>query len=487
MDGNYRSSSGSGGYRQYTGAFAEKEHTGAFFDTILNHWGGHRMDFDICSFSDHRYSSVSGGRRVSGVDLSISGNEVRCHRLDHAACRAGVQRLPAGEYCISRGIVRNTMRLVYIFSIDKSSPVHSRKTFVTALLILLFSAAIILPAGAVGVEQLLDTEELEAALPPEAYIYMPPSGISNLDLSSAVEKLESLIREKTEQTFASAMKTAGILLLVCISIALADTLDQSGGTPQYVLFAGVAAIGAAALEDFDYYLNLGTGSLRSIDEYSKVLLPCLASAAAASGSVSGSTAKYAATAFFMNLLTHAADTVIVPGICAYAALSVADGAVGNQALKTAKKLLKSICFLLLTGMCLAFTSWIAFSGIIADSADAVTARMAKTAVSTALPVVGGILSDAAGSLAAAAGALKCSIGAYGAMAVLCICVGPFIVLSVRYTVFKVSAALCGCVSDKRLTDLVNDLSTCLGMILALNGAAALMMFLSVYSLIRTVI
>ena len=351
----------------------------------------------------------------------------------------------------------------------------------------MISIAFILPVKAASLEEMLDTQALESALPPETQAYMPKGDPLDLDFIGAMKDIGESIWEKLRQTVASSMRTAGVLLVVCISVSLAETLDPSGGTPQFVLFAGVAAIGAAALEDFDYYLNLGTGSLRSIADYSKVLLPCLASAAAAGGSVGGSAAKYAATAFFMDLLTQAAEAVIVPGICAYAALSVADGAVGNQALKTAKKLMKSICSLMLTGLCLAFTSWLALSGIVSDSADAVTVRMAKTAVSTVLPVVGSILSDAAGTLAAAAGALKCSIGAYGMIAVLCICIGPFLALGVRYAVFKISAALCGCVSDKRLTALVDDLSGCFGMILALNGAAALMMFLSVYSLIRTVI
>jgi len=333
----------------------------------------------------------------------------------------------------------------------------------------------------------MDVDALEQALPPEAEEYMPDTSPSGFDLKGTLEALVQPVSERLRQALSAAMKTAGVLLMVCVMIALANTLDSSGSTPQYILFSGVAAIGAAALEDFDSFLNLGVGSLRSMADYSRVLLPVLASAAAAAGSVGGAAAKYGATAFFMNLLTEAADKVIVPGVCAYAALSIADGAVGNQALKTAKKLVKSVCGLLLTVLCMAFTAWLALSGVVSDSADALTARMAKTAVSTALPVVGGILSDAAGTLAAAAGALRSSIGVYGVAAVLCVCIGPFIALGTRYLLFKISAALCGCVSDKRLSTLVEDLSSCFGMILALNGTAALMMFMSIYSLIRTVV
>ena len=357
----------------------------------------------------------------------------------------------------------------------------------TLLALALACALCVLPARAASLEDLLETDALERALPEEAETFMPPVTPSDFDPGELWETVTGPAREKLRQALAAEGKTAGILLTVCVLIALADTLDASGETPRYILLAGVTAIGAASLEDFDYYLNLGLGSVRSMADYSKALLPVLASASAAAGSVAGAAGRYAATALFMDLLTNAADKLIVPGICACAALSIADAAVGNQALKTAKKLLKSVCRLLLTALCLAFTAWLSFSGIVTDSADAMTVRMAKTAVSAALPVVGGILSDAAGTLAAAAGTLRSSVGAYGMTAVLCTCLGPFIILGARYLTFRISAALCGCVSDRRLSGLVEDLSGCFGMVLALNGTAALMMFVSIYSLIRTVV
>ena len=291
--------------------------------------------------------------------------------------------------------------------------------------------------------------------------------------------------ERFAAAFSSALRTAGVLLIVCVLVALADALEQRDGAPEYVVLAGVAAIGATALVDFDSYLNMGLESLQSLCDYSKALLPTLASAAAFSGGAGGAAAKYAASALFMDLLLETAKGVAAPGVCALAALSVADAAVGNQTLKAAKKLVKTVCGLMLTGLSMAFTGYLAFSGVVAETADAMTARMAKTAVSTALPVVGSILSDAAGALAAAAGVLRSSVGLFGMAAVLGVCAAPFAAMGARYLAFRLSAGLCSCVADKRFATLVEDLGTCFGMILAIDGAGALMMFLSIYSLIRT--
>ena len=324
-------------------------------------------------------------------------------------------------------------------------------------------------------------------LPPEARESLYDLSPADVSVDRAFDRILGSLRGRLTEALAAAVHTAGVLLIVCVLIALSETLEIHGGAPEYVVFAGVAAIGATALSDFDSYLNRALESLQAMSDYSKVLLPTLASAAALSGSAGGAAAKYAATAFFMDLLLEAAKNIVSPCVCALAAISIADAAVGNQTLKAAKKLLRSVCTLSLTALCTAFTGYLAVSGVVAESADAVTARMTKTAVSTALPVVGGILSDAAGTLAAAAGVLRASIGVFGLAATLAMCALPFVSLGSRYLAFRLSAGLCACVADRRMSSLVEDMGTCFGMLLGLNGAGALMMFFSLYSLLRTVL
>ena len=189
----------------------------------------------------------------------------------------------------------------------------------------------------------------------------------------------------------------------------------------------------------------------------------------------------------MDVLLSVARSVLVPCVCGYAALSVADAAVGNEILKTAKKIMKTVCTALLSAVCVAFTAWLSLTGVVAGTADALAARVTKTAVSAALPVVGSILSDAASTLAAAAGTLKATIGIFGLLAVAAICLPPVLTLGVRFFVYKLTAAVCECVADKRFSELISNLGTAFALLLAINGAGAMMLFLSLYSLIQTVV
>ncbi len=353
----------------------------------------------------------------------------------------------------------------------------------------MLAAAVILSvdAQAASLQESLDLETLTDALPEETREQMDGLTPETLPGADALEKLCEAASEMMRAELRSVTKTASAMLAVCLIVSMTEALKLGQSQEQCVILAGAAAIGTAGLTDLDSYLRIGTESLHNAADYAKAVLPVLSSAAAAGGAVTGAAARYAATAMFLSLLLDTADRIIVPCICGLAALSVADAAVGNNMLKSAKKLLKRVCELLLSVMCLAFTAWLGLSGVVSDPADALAARAAKTAISTALPVVGGILSDAAGTVAAAAGVMRGCVGVFGILAVAFICVKPFVSLGVRYLVYKLSGVICCCVSDKRLSNLVEDLGGCFGLILALNGAGALMLFISLYSLIRTAV
>lgn len=355
----------------------------------------------------------------------------------------------------------------------------------TVFLLLFF----VCPVGALAASDvpIPGMDELTDALPENAAPIL--SGVSPEELPKE-GVWRSLLRsawDKVRSSAADICRTGGIMLCVCVLVSLTDTLDLGSRAPPYIAFAAVAVIGTATISDFRSYISLGTETLQTLSDYSHVLLPVLSSAAAASGAVGSAAAKYAATAVCMDVLLSAARGVLVPCICGYAALSIADAAVGNEILKTAKKIVKTVCTSLLSAVCVAFTAWLSLTGVVTGTADALAARVTKTTVSAVLPLVGSILSDAASTLAAAAGTLRATIGVFGLLAVAAICLPPVLTLGVRFLIYKLTAAVCECVADKRFSELISNLGTAFALLLAINGAGAMMLFLSLYSLIQTVV
>ena len=190
---------------------------------------------------------------------------------------------------------------------------------------------------------------------------------------------------------------------------------------------------------------------------------------------------------FSDLLIGAIDTLLVPIVYAYVAVCAAHAAVGNEGLKRIAGTLKWVVTSVLTVVLLVFVGYLTVSGVIAGSTDAVTVKAAKFTMSSLVPVVGGILSDAAETVLAGARILKNAVGVFGMLAVLCMCVAPFLQLGIHYLTYKVTSALSATVSSGRVAGLIDQIGGAFGLVLGMTGASALLLLISMVSAITAVV
>ena len=130
---------------------------------------------------------------------------------------------------------------------------------------------------------------------------------------------------------------------------------------------------------------------------------------------------------------------------------------------------------------LAFVGYLSVSGVVAGTADAMTVKAAKFAISGAIPVVGGILSDAAETILASAGVLKGTVGVFGMLTILAICLLPLLQMAVHYLLYKVAAALSATVGSGPLCALVDQISGAFGLLLGMTGACCLLLLIALVS------
>ena len=360
----------------------------------------------------------------------------------------------------------------------------------TAVLVLLTALVLLFPAAAVDVteeqEQALQVPELEEALPEEAQEILDGLSVTDaLDTDSALSRIGDAAQAKLGDILRAGLGSAAAMLCLTILCALASPLAGERAM-AYVELGGVLGIAAIAAGDVSGFIGLGTETLHTLSDFSKALLPSLAAAAAATGAVTSAAAKYAATALFLDVLLTAASRLVLPVIYAYIAAATAGAALGNEALGGAARLLKWISGALITALMLAFTGYLSLTGVISGAADAVTTKLTKTAISAALPVVGSIVSDAAGTIVAGASMLRNAIGIFGMLSVIAVCLTPFLTLGVQYLAYKAAAGLASVLSDQRISSLIGSIGTAYGMVLGLVGAGALMLFFSVISSIKAV-
>lgn len=304
-------------------------------------------------------------------------------------------------------------------------------------------------------------------------------GIQDI-LADGLDQLGGLLQNSLQ----TVLKLLAVVLLC--SLAESALLDRGGDGLKVVELAGALAVTTLTVSDMTTLIGLGRETIGRMDAFADLLLPTMAVLTAATGGVTGAAVRQGVTVLFSDLLITAIDQLLVPLLYAYVAACCAHAALGNEGLQKLADLIKgTITFLLTTGV-LIFVGYLTASGAIAGSADAAAVKAAKMTISRAVPVVGGILSDAAETVLAGAGILRGTVGVVGMLVVLAICLVPFLQLAIHYLTYKGAAALTGTVANSSISKLMDRIGGAFGLILGMTGSCALILLFSLVSAVSAV-
>lgn len=276
------------------------------------------------------------------------------------------------------------------------------------------------------------------------------------------------------------------LTAISVFCAMAASLVTDKRLPEYINMAACCAAGVLICGSFGGFVTQTADAITRLSDYSRAAMPAVFTAAAACGAVTSSTAKYTAACLAMDVMISAANKFIIPLIYAFLAVNFSCALFENPMLRALSKLIKWLTTTMMTGLTLAFTAYISFTAVVSGSADAVAVKTAKTVISSTLPVVGGIMSDAASTVLAAAAMIRNSTGVFSLIAVGAMCIGPFALLSVKMTLFKAAGAVADMMPNSHLSSMLRDTGTAVAMLLGLLGCCAAMLFVSFTAAIKAV-
>ena len=298
-------------------------------------------------------------------------------------------------------------------------------------------------------------------------------------LENGLGKVLDVLARCVPQVVQEGIKSALRILAVVVLCALVQGMQGAQQGMSVVTVAGSLAIAGLAARDMGVMLGLGRSTVENMHSFGQVLLPVMAACTAFSGAPASAAARQVATALCSNLLLGLIDRLLMPMVYAYVAVSTAYAVLGNPGLKRLGELFKGVTTWVLTTVLVVFVGYLSAGGAVAGNTDAAALKATKMTISAVVPVVGRILSDAAQTVLAGAGLLKNTVGIFGMVTVLSLCVVPFVRLGVHYLSYKLSAAVAGTVADSRLAELIGAIGTAFALVLGMTGACALLLLVSV--------
>lgn len=365
-----------------------------------------------------------------------------------------------------------------------------RRIFLLAVLLWALSS-LISPASALELSSVI-TEQEEAAGIPELKREAEHLG-SNIEYGESLEKgLSKLLRNGVEVSgpaIKSALKSGVIILVIVLFCGVVELVYQISGSEKrsFIHLAGVLSIAMVSISDMNSMVGLGRNFVEMMTSFSNILLPVTATISAATGAVTGAAVRQLASMLFSNLLINLIQKALIPMLYGYIAVSVAYAALGNEGLKKVGELLKWITTTLLTIVMLSFVGYLTVSGVVAGNADAITIKATKFTISSAIPVVGGILSDAAETILVSAGILRGSVGVFGMLTIFGMCLTPLLRMAANYLMYKLAGAFSSAVSaGSSLGNFVERIGTAFGMMMGMTGSCCLLLLISLVASITAV-
>lgn len=325
------------------------------------------------------------------------------------------------------------------------------------------------------------TEYTPPEVPQSAEKYMPEAS------ESFSEGLWHIAKEAIKELQPNLAEGARVCFSTLACVLITSVLKSFSGTSQKISdLVSVLTISTLLVSSTDSMIRLGAETVQEMSEYGKLLLPVLTGALASQGGTTTSAALYAGTSFFNVILSSATERLLVPMLYVYMVLCIAHRAIGENILKSLCDFLKWLVTWGIKLVIYLFTGYLGITGVVSGTTDAAALKAAKITISGAVPVVGNIISDASETVLVSAGVVKGSVGSYGLLVIAAIWIVPFIKIGLQYLLLKVTYATCSMFGTKGSTEILNDFSGIMGLLVAMTGTVCLLLLVSIVCYLKGV-
>jgi len=214
-------------------------------------------------------------------------------------------------------------------------------------------------------------------------------------------------------------------------------------------------------------------------DFMLALIPTLLALLVSVGGVTSAVVFDPIIMFTVQVISNIVRDFILPIIFLTSILSIVNNLSETFQVSRLSGLLKQVCIWTLGFILTVFIGIITIRGTTAQTLDQVTLKTAKFAVDNFIPVVGKCLSDAVSTIAGYSLILKDAVSTVGLIAFVIICTFPLIKIISMIFIYKLSSALIEPISDKKITNCLNEIGNSLILIFASVLCFGVMFFIMV--------
>ena len=321
----------------------------------------------------------------------------------------------------------------------------------------------------VDVELMNDLDPVEYV---KSYI---TNGKGNLSFSQLGKAVVSLLFKEVGRV----LKLAISMIVIAILCTLLKNLQDAFSTKsisQIAFYACYAVMVMLLSKSFLISISVAKDVINGVADFMAAILPVLVTMIALAGGVTQAATIDPIVMAAVVIIPRIYVTVIIPLIMVGFVLQFANNLSEEHKIDNLCKLLKQWTVWIQGIIITSFIALLTIRGITSTTIDAVALKTTKFAVDNFIPIVGKAFSDAITSVAGYSLIIKNAISGIGLMVIILIILYPIIKMVLMTFIYKMSAALVGPISDKRITSTIAATGDSLVLLLSCVLSVSLMFF-----------
>lgn len=295
---------------------------------------------------------------------------------------------------------------------------------------------------------------------------------TKIDSKNLVNKIINIFIGKIKENAKIIFSIIAVSILCSI---LKNIQSSFGGNVSeiafYVCYLFIIILIIASYTDI---VSLCKDTITKLNDFMNMLIPLVLGLLVANGSIVSVSILQPILLVMTSTINVIVANVILPIIFISTMMNLIGNISENIKVSKIPKLLQKTCLWCLEFILIIFIGILSIEGTLGANVDGVTAKAAKSIVSTVIPVVGKALSDATDSILGATLITRNAVGIIGMIAIISIVLNPLISALIMMITYNVASALIEPIVDSRISKCMSGMGDSIKIVFALMATVCML-------------
>ena len=285
----------------------------------------------------------------------------------------------------------------------------------------------------------------------------------------------------------NVLKTITTIFVIVLIHGIFKTISENLGNDsigKIAYFVQYIVIIIYILETYSDLVIYVKDTIERLIDYTNILIPILMTLIMSTGNITTVSIIEPILLVVITFIGNFIINILIPILLIGTVLSIASNLSPNISAEKISIFLKSSTIWILGFILTVFTGILSLQSVLTKNVDEVTIKATKNIVSSAVPVVGKVLSDTTETVLGCAVILKNSVGIIGIIVIIGITIIPLIkILSIMIS-FYLASGICQLVADEKIVKVLSQMGDTFKILLGMLAAVTAMLIIGTSIVIK---